>query len=96
MRIVGRNKLHEFSSAHADVRGWIENWVADVEASTWKTTQDIKTRYASASFLKPTRLIFNVKGNSYRLQVTVAYKTTTVFVVWLGTHAEYDQRNKKR
>ena len=96
MRIAGRDKLYEFSGAHADARSSIENWVADVEASTWKDTHDIKARYASASFLHANVVIFNVKGNSYRLEVTVAYKTSMVAVIWLGTHAEYDQRNKKR
>ena len=96
MHIAGRDKLHEISGDHADARAWIENWVADVEASTWKDTHDIRTRYASASFLRPNVVIFNVKGNSYRLEVTVAYKTSTVVVVRVGTHAGSDQRNKKR
>ena len=96
MRIVGRDKLHEFAGAHADARSWIENWLADTQAAKWEDAHDIKDRYASASFLRPNIVIFNVKGNSYRLEVNVAFKTGTVVIVWIGTHAEYDQRNKKR
>ena len=96
MRIVGRDKLNEFAGAHADARSWIENGLADTQAAKWTDTHDIKARYASASFLRPNIVIFNVKGNSYRLEVNVAFKTGTVVIAWVGTHTEYDQRNKKR
>ena len=96
MRIVGRDKLHEFAGSHADARTWIENWLADTQKVEWVDTHDIKARYASVSFLKPSVAIFNVKGNRYRLEVNVAFKTKTVVVAWIGTHAEYDKRNKKR
>jgi mRNA interferase HigB len=96
MKIVGRGVLEVFCSQHTDARRWIEHWLAEVEASTWATPQDIKSRYASASFLAGNRVIFNVKGNQYRLEVTVAYKTAVVVVVWAGTHADYDERNRKR
>jgi len=51
MRLVGREKLDEFSGAHADARSWIENWIFDTEQARWRTPQDIKRAYASASFL---------------------------------------------
>lgn len=93
MRLVGREKLDEFSGAHTDARSWIANWIADTEAAAWKTPQDIKSGYASASFLAGNVVIFNVKGNNYRLEVQVAYKTGIVVVRWVGTHAEYTKRN---
>ena len=92
MRIVGREKLDEFVGDHADARPWMENWIAEVEAARWRTPQDIKARYASASFLADNVLYFNVKGNRYRLEVLVAYNTGTVVVQWVGTHAEYTKR----
>lgn len=92
MRIVGRDKLDEFAGAHADARPWIENWIADTEATRWRTPQDIKSRYASASFLAGNVVIFNVKGNRYRLEVQVAYNTGVVVVRWMGSHAEYSKR----
>ncbi len=96
MRIVGRDKLDEFSGTHADVRSWIETWLAEVQAAAWANTHDIKARYASASFVGENTVIFNVRGNNYRLEVTVAFKTAIVVVAWIGTHAEYDRRNKRR
>lgn len=92
MRLVGRDTLDEFTNAHDDARAWIENWIADVEAAQWRTPQDIRDSYASASFLANRIVIFNVKGNRYRLEVQVAYNTGVVVVKWAGTHAEYTKR----
>ena len=92
MRLVGREQLDEFTQAHADARAWIENWIADIEAVRWCTPQDIKESYASASFLPDRIVIFNVKGNRYRIEVQVAYNTGVVVVKWAGTHADYTKR----
>ena len=92
MRLVGRNTLDVFIRAHADARAWTENWIADIEAAQWRTPQDIRNSYASASFLADRIVIFNVKGNRYRLEVQVAYNTGVVIVKWAGTHADYTKR----
>ncbi|MEW5976035.1 MAG: type II toxin-antitoxin system HigB family toxin [Acidobacteriota bacterium] len=92
MIILGRDKLYQFGQAHADARNWISSWIAEVEDANWRTPQDIKRRYSSASFLPENRVIINVKGNSYRLEVQVAFKTGTVVVKHIETHAEYTKR----
>lgn len=92
MILAGREILDEFSLEHADARSWIDNWIADAEPTVWKTPQDIKSNYASASFLADNIVIFNVKGNRYRLEVRIAYNTGIVVVRWAGTHAEYTKR----
>lgn len=92
MRLVGREKLDAFVSAHADARAWIENWIADAESAEWRTPQEIKSSYASASFLAERIVNFNVKGNRYRLEVQIAFNTSLVIVRWAGTHAEYTKR----
>ena len=92
MLIVGRQKLSDFLSAHADARSWIENWIAHTEQAHWRTPQDIKNGYASVSFLSGNVVIFNVKGNHYRLEVQLSYNTHVVIVRWAGTHAEYTKR----
>ena len=89
MTLVGLEKLNVFMRKHTDTRSWIESWVADVAGSNWQNTQDIKNRYSTASFLADHIVFFNIKGNSYRLQVQVAFKTGKVIVKWIGTHAEY-------
>ena len=96
MIIVGRDQLRGFGDDHADARKWIENWIADTELVSWDTTHDLKERYPSVSFLGEGLTIFNVKGNRYRLETTIAYKTNVVVVKWIGTHAEYDKRNANR
>lgn len=96
MKVVGRNVLDGFCAKHTDARRWIENWLSYTEEAKWTKPQDIKDRYSSASFLAGNTVIFNVKGNEYRLEVTCAYQASVVVVKWIGTHAEYDERNRKR
>ena len=86
--------MDAFTSKHVDARSWIDNWIADVEGSSWKTPQDIKASYPAASFVHKV-VIFNVRGNNYRMEVKVAYNMGVVQVIWAGTHREYDERNKK-
>jgi mRNA interferase HigB len=93
MRLVGRDKLDQFCTDHADCRKWIAAWITDVENARWRTPQDIKNRYASASMLERNTVIFNVRGNEYRLVTVVAYQVGVVAVEWIGTHAEYSKRH---
>ena len=96
MKVVGRKRLAAFCGKHADARKWIENWLAEIESASWATPNEVKRRYAAASLLGRNLIIFNVKGNDYRLEVSVAYRTSVVTVIWAGTHAEYDKRNTNR
>ena len=96
MRVVGRNTLSAFCEKHEDAQKWIDAWLHETECASWPTPQHLKARYASASFLAGNTVIFNVKGNRYRLEVIVAYEVGLVTVVWVGTHAEYEERNSKR
>lgn len=100
MKLLNKELLAAFQKKHADAKKWIDNWVAHVEAPTtiWKVPEDIKAKYPSVSLVKGTNnvLIFNVKGNSYRLEVSVSYNNGVVFAAWAGTHTEYDKRNKDR
>ena len=95
MRVVGQDRLAAFCKQHRDARPWIEIWLFDVGGSTWLIPADIRRRYSSASLLPHNTVIFNVKGNKYRLEVTVAYRTGIVVINWIGTHAEYDRRNRR-
>lgn len=96
MRVVGRDKLDAFTRRHADARAWINAWLAEAERTTWRTPQDVRERFASASFLAGNEVIFNVRGNKHRLEVRVAYRTSTVVILWIGTHEEYTKRNARR
>jgi mRNA interferase HigB len=96
MRIIGRRILEEFCRRHPDTRRWIENWLADVGSAVWCSPTELKSSYATASFLAGNVVIFNVKGKAYRLETTVAYGVGVVSVSWAGTHAGYDARNRRR
>ena len=96
MRIVGRHILDEFCRRHPDTRLWVENWIADVGSAVWTSPAELKRSYATASFFAGNVVIFNVKGNSYRLETAVAYRTGVVDVSWIGSHAGHDVRNRRR
>lgn len=91
MRVIGRITLEEFVAIHRDVAGAVDAWLQEATAATWRTPADIKARYQSASLLPNNRVVFNLKGNRYRLDVQVAYQTQIVIVKRIGTHAEYDE-----
>jgi mRNA interferase HigB len=91
MKVVGAAILDEFAQDHADVRNQIRAWLTEAEEANWENPQAIKDRFPSASFIGNDRVIFNLKGNSYRLDVKVNYKNKVVLVKRCGTHAEYDR-----
>lgn len=92
MRVLGKKWIHKGTERHADACSSLQAWLAEVEHAQWTSPQDVKRRYPSASFLGGDRVIFNIRGNSYRLVVKVAYDTGIVLVKWFGTHAEYSKK----
>lgn len=92
MKILGKNKLDTFAKKHADSRKALATWVADVERENWQSPNDIKAVYQTADFLADNRVIFNIRGNHFRLAVRVRYCNGIVLVEWIGTHAEYDKK----
>lgn len=91
MRVVGRQRLEEFASQHADVRAPLDAWICEVEEADWQAPTDVKGRFPSASILSDDRVIFNLKGNRYRLEVKISYEMEIVLVTRIGTHAEYSK-----
>lgn len=91
MRVVGRERLERFAAKHADARPQIDAWLCEVEEATWRTTNDIKARFPTASLLPQNHVVFNVKGNKYRLDAKIGYEAQVVLVVRMGTHAEYSK-----
>ena len=93
MKVLGRDKLISFSKKHTNVKAALDVWFDEVSNADWRGPQDIKNRYSSADFLSDNRVIFNIKGNHYRLVVKVRYQGGIVVVEWVGTHADYDKRS---
>jgi len=88
---VGLLILERFVAVHRDASGAVVAWVREAKAAEWRTPADIKTRYPAASFLANNRVVFNIKGNRYRLDTRIAFRTSVVVVKRIGTHAEYDR-----
>lgn len=93
MKVIGMKVLYDFGRQHADVIQQIRAWHAEVKQAEWQKPMDIKERYPAASILDSKRVVFNLKGNSYRLLVEVSYKNQAVRIRRIGTHAEYDKWN---
>jgi mRNA interferase HigB len=91
MRVISRKKLREFWKKHPDVRQSLQAWYADVKQADWETPTDIKNIYNNVSFVANNRVVFNIKGNKYRLVVAVQYKHRIVYIRFIGTHREYDK-----
>lgn len=69
----------------------MDAWFTEVRKATWKSTADVKRLYASASIASADRIVFNIKGNDYRLIVSVDFEKSIVWIKWLGTHKDYDK-----
>src|SRR3972149_1912645 len=93
MHVISIKTLREYWQARPDSEEPLKAWKAEAEKASWKAPGDIKKRYRSADFLKGNRVVFNIKGNEYRLVVKIHYNTGTVFIRFIGTHAEYDKIN---
>lgn len=91
MRIISRRILCDFWDIHPDAALPLKTWFHDVERANWKTPADIKAVYQNASFLANNRVVFNIKGNHYRLVVVVVYQHGVVYLRFVGTHEEYDR-----
>ncbi len=73
----------------------LKSWVYEVRSSSWDNANELKSKFGNASILSSKRVIFNIKGNGFRLIVDIEFKLKIVFVVWFGTHAEYDKIDAK-
>ena len=91
MRVIAKRTLRELWRQYVDAKGLLEAWFREVQRANWASPQEIKDRYASASFVGNDRVIFNIGGNKYRLIVRVNYQYGIVYVRFIGTHADYNR-----
>lgn len=91
MRIIAISQLRVFWNKHSQAEMPLRAWYADASRADWKNPADIKAAYRNASFLPNNRVVFNIKGNDYRLIVAVHYNRGMMFIRFVGTHAEYDR-----
>lgn len=91
MRIIARRTLREFWEKHPDTEQALKAWFQDAQRAEWKTPNDIRQTYTTASFIANNRVVFNIRGNNYRLVVAIKYDFSIVYIRFIGTHQEYDQ-----
>ena len=101
MRIIARRTLRRFvdslrgSKDEKAVKSALESWFHEVRQADWKNPTDVVKDYANASIVGSDRVVFNIKGNDYRLVVAIHYRLQIVFIKWLGSHAAYDRIDVK-
>lgn len=90
LRVIAKKILREFWDQHNDVEQQLKSWYREAEIANWENPNQIKEQYPSASILNNNRVIFNIKGNNYRLVVKINYDYQMIWIRFIGTHSEYD------
>lgn len=95
MRIISRKTLISFWEKYSDSEQSLRAWFDEVQNASWSSASELKQQYKNASIITKKRVVFNIKGNHYRLVVDIEYKLGIIFIVWIGSHSEYDKLNIK-
>ena len=95
MRIIAICTLRNYWSKHKSAEQPLKSWIQEAENSIWKNSAQLKAKYRNASIITSKRVVFNIKGNDYRLIVDIEYRLKIIFIIWIGTHSEYDKVDAK-
>jgi len=90
-RVFAKSTLREFWTKYPDSEQYLKTWYDTTTYADWKTPADVKQTYSTASILKNNRIVFNIKGNSYRLIAKFNFEKQWVFIRFIGTHTEYNR-----
>ena len=93
MRVFSKGMLREFWERHRDAQSALDEWYRVTRRAAWRRSADIRAHYADASFVGKDRVVFNIKGNAYRLVTQVDYYRGRVYIRFIGTHARYNRIN---
>ena len=93
MRVIAKKTLRDFWQIHNDCEQQLTSWFQETNKAIWRNPNEIKKEYPSASILNENRVVFNIKGNKYRLIVKISYDYQILWIRFIGTHAEYDKIN---
>lgn len=91
MRIIARSTLRDYWEVHPDVEDALKTWYYEASCAEWQSPADVKEAHRNASIIANNRVVFNIKGNKYRLIVAIRYDIGIIFIRFIGTHTEYDQ-----
>ena len=90
-RIIAKSTLRKFWLEYNDSEQYLKTWFDTAKKGNWKSPNDVKQTYINASILKDSRIVSNIKGNSYRLIVKFNFEREWAFIRFIGTHSEYDK-----
>jgi len=96
MRVISVRTLKDYCAKFPQAEQALLSWHEEAEAADWKNPNELKFQYRNASVLTDKRVVFNIHGNTYRLIVDIEYRLKIVFVVWFGTHKQYDKIDAKK
>ena len=91
MRIISRSTLRDFWESHRGIEEALKTWYYEASHANWQSPADIKAEHRNVSIIANNRVVFNIKGNNYRLIVAIRYDIGIVFIKFIGTHTEYDK-----
>ncbi|MFD0748507.1 type II toxin-antitoxin system HigB family toxin [Mucilaginibacter calamicampi] len=95
MRVIATKTLKFYSERYHQADQALFSWYEEVSIVNWSNHNELKDQYRNVSILNNKRVVFNIHGNSYRLIVDIEYRLKIVFIVWFGTHKEYDRVDAK-
>lgn len=96
MRIIAVRTLKEYCEEFSQAEQALLSWYEEAEAANWGNPKELKSQYRNASVLTDKRVVFNIHGNTFRLIVDIEYRLKIVFIVWFGTHKQYDKIDAKK
>ena len=96
MRVIAVKTLKNYYENYSQAKQPLLSWYEEIESASWNSPNELKVQYRNASVLSSKRVVFNIHGNSYRLIVDIEYRLKIVFIVWFGTHSEYDHIDAKK
>ena len=95
MRVIAISTLRNYWLRHKAAEQPLKSWIQEAEKSTWKNSAELKAKFRNVSIINSKRTVFNIKGNDHRLIVDIEYRLKIIFIVWIGTHSQYDKIDAK-
>ncbi len=95
MRIIAKKTIVSFYESHAPSKNSLEAFVADVKKAKWSKPGEVIERFPTADLITSKRFVFNIKGNDFRLVADIEFRLQLMYIVWIGTHADYDKIDVK-
>jgi mRNA interferase HigB len=96
VRVIAVKTLKNYIKEYPQAKQSVLSWYEEAEKAVWNSPNELKSQYHNASILSEKRVVFNIHGNSFRLIVDIEYRLKIVFIVWFGTHTQYDKIDARK